>query len=163
MAKTSPKNKLEEDILHNVLRNSKAYHDFFIEETFTAGIVLVGTEVKSLRAKKVNFLDAFCILDDHEEVFIKNMHISEYNHSGNYFNHEPNRLRKLLLKKREIRKIRKKLQEKGYTLIPLQVYFNLKNKVKIHLGLAKGKKLYDKRDDQKAKDAKREMERKEHF
>lgn len=158
MAKTK-KSTIADEVLHNILTNRKAHHEYFIEETYIAGIALLGTEVKSLRAGKVNFLDAFCILDEREEVYIKNLHIAEYSHSSNYFNHEPNRLRKLLLQKKEIRKMRKMLQEKGYTLIPLQLFFNQKNKVKLHIGIAKGKKLYDKRDDEKEKDARREMDR----
>ncbi len=151
------KNTLKEQVLHNILTNRKAYHEYFIEDEYVAGVVLTGTEVKSLRDGKVNFMDAFCF-EENGEIFVKNIHISEYSH-GTYLNHEPNRLRKLLLKKKEIRKIRKKLDEKGFTLIPLQLFFSKKNLVKLHIGLAKGKKLYDKREDSKAKDAKREMER----
>lgn len=161
--KKTTKNTLADEILHNILSNRKAYHEYFIEQTYIAGIALRGTEVKSLRAGKVNFLDAFCILDDRNEVYIKNLHIAEYSHSSNYFNHEPNRLRKLLLQKKEILKMRKLLQEKGYTLIPLQLFFNQKNKVKLHIGIAKGKKLYDKREDEKEKDARREMDRREKY
>jgi SsrA-binding protein len=151
------KNPIADEILENILSNKKAYHEYHIEDTFLAGVVLRGTEVKSLRAGKVNFLDAFCLVDK-GEVFLKNLHISEYSH-GTYNNHEPNRLRKLLLSKREIRKIEKHLEEKGYTLIPLQLFFNKKNLVKVYIGLGKGKKLYDKREDSKEKDAKREIER----
>lgn len=151
------KNSIKDEVLHNILTNRKAYHEFFIEEEYLAGIVLTGTEVKSLRDGKVNFMDAFCF-EENGEVFVKNIHISEYA-QGTYLNHEPNRIRKLLLKKREIRKIQKKLDEKGFTLVPLQLFFSKKNLVKVHIGLAKGKKLYDKRDDSKAKDAKREIER----
>lgn len=161
--KKTTKNTLADEVLHNILTNRKAHHEYFIEDTYIAGIALRGTEVKSLRAGKVNFLDAFCILDDRDEVYIKNLHISEYSHSSNYFNHEPNRLRKLLLQKKEIKKMRKLLQEKGYTLIPLQLFFNQKNKVKLHIGIAKGKKLYDKREDEKEKDARREMDRREKY
>ncbi len=151
------KNSFKEQVLHNILTNRKAFHEFFIEDEFVAGIVLTGTEVKSLRDGKVNFMDAFCF-EEQGEIFVKNIYISEYTH-GTYLNHEPNRLRKLLLKKKEIRKIRKKLDEKGFTLVPLQLFFSHKNLVKVHIGLAKGKKLFDKRDDAKAKDAKREMDR----
>jgi SsrA-binding protein len=153
------KSSINDQILHNILTNKKAYFEFSIEETFVAGIVLQGTEVKSLRNGKCSFLDTFCVVEK-GEVFIRNFHINEYS-QGTYNNHTPNRARKLLLEKREIRKMKKKLEEKGYTLVALQVFFNHSNLVKVHIGLGKGKKLYDKRDDAKEKDAKREVDR--HF
>lgn len=156
------KSPINNEVRENIITNRKAYHDYHIEDKFTAGIVLTGTEVKSLREKKVNFLDAYCYLSDKNEVLLKNMHIKEYSH-GTYNNHEPNRVRKLLMQKKEIRKIRRQLQEKGFTLIPLQVFFNPKNLVKVIIGLAKGKKLYDKREDSKEKDAKREMDRRDKY
>lgn len=155
------KNPIEDQILKNILTNRKAFHEYHIEDRFVAGISLKGTEVKALREGRVNFLDTFCLLDK-GEVYVKNMHISEYS-LGTYANHVPNRLRKLLLQKKEIRKIERQLAEKGYTLVPLQLFFNQKNLVKLYIGLAKGKKLFDKREDAKAKDAKREMERRENY
>lgn len=156
------KSPINNEVRENIITNRKAYHDYHIEDKFIAGIVLTGTEVKSLREKKVNFLDAYCYLSEGNEVHLKNMHIKEYSH-GTYNNHEPNRVRKLLMQKKEIRKIRRQLQEKGFTLIPLQLFFNPKNLVKIQIGLAKGKKLYDKREDSKEKDAKREMDRRDKY
>ncbi|MFN0202186.1 MAG: SsrA-binding protein SmpB [Bacteroidia bacterium] len=149
---------IDEEVLHNIITNRKARFEYHLEEGFIAGIVLTGTEVKSLRAGKANFLDTYCMLEN-DEMFIRNLHINEYT-LGTYNNHIPNRVRKLLLQKKEIRKIRKKLEEKGFTLVPLQLFFNQKNLVKVHLALAKGKKLYDKREDVKERDAKREIARK---
>lgn len=120
-------------------------------------MVLQGTEVKSIRSGKVSFNDSYCLLH-HGEIWIKSLHIAEYSH-GNLNNHDPVRDRKLLLQKKEIRKIEAKLKEKGYTLIPLRMYFNDKNLVKIEIGLAKGKKLHDKRESIKQKDVEREMKR----
>ncbi|MHB9095516.1 MAG: SsrA-binding protein SmpB [Eubacteriales bacterium] len=136
--------------------NRKARHDFHIEETYEAGIVLAGTEVKSLRAGQVNLKDSFARVDN-GEVFLFNAHISPYD-QGNRFNHEPRRTRKLLMNKYEIRKLIGRVQEKGLTLVPLKMYFK-NGRAKVQLALAKGKKLYDKRDDMAARDAKREMER----
>ncbi|WNJ19176.1 SsrA-binding protein SmpB [Pontibacter sp. G13] len=140
-----------------VISNRKARHEYHIEDTFTAGLVLTGTEVKSLRAGNASLQEAYCYVEK-GEAFIKNMNISEYD-KGSYNNHEPARLRKLLMKKREIEKIRKGLEQKGYTLVPLKIYFNDRNLAKLDLGLAKGKKVHDKRDDLKAKDTKREIDR----
>ena len=120
-------------------------------------MVLLGTEVKSIRAGRVSFNDSYCLLHK-GEIFIKSLHIAEYSH-GNLNNHDPVRDRKLLLQKREIRKIESKLKEKGYTLVPLRIFFNERNKVKIEIGLAKGKKLHDKRDTLRKKDMDREMKR----
>jgi len=139
------------------LKNRSAYHEYFIDAKYEAGMVLLGTEVKSIRAGKVSFNDSYCLLHD-GEIWIKSLHIAEYSH-GNLNNHDPVRDRKLLLTKKEIRKIEGKLKEKGYTLIPLRIYFNEKNLVKIDIGLAKGKKLHDKRDSIKQKDVEREMKR----
>ncbi len=139
-----------------ITENRKARHDFHIEETFEAGIVLAGTEVKSLRAGKANLKDSFARVDN-GEIFLFNAHISPYE-QGNRFNHDPLRTRKLLMHAHEIRKLIGKVQEKGLTLVPLKMYFK-NGKAKILLALAKGKKLYDKRDDMAARDAKREMER----
>ncbi|MGN0435989.1 MAG: SsrA-binding protein SmpB [Wujia sp.] len=139
-----------------IANNKKAYHDYFIEDTYEAGIALVGTEVKSLRMGKCSVKEAFIRIEN-EEVFIYQMHISPYE-KGNIFNKDPLRTRKLLLHKYEINKLIGKQKEKGYTLVPLQVYFK-DSLVKIEVGLARGKKLYDKREDIAKKDAKREAER----
>lgn len=120
-------------------------------------MVLTGTEVKSLRAGKASFNDSYCLIT-RGEVFIRSLHIAEYSH-GTVNNHDPLRERKLLLQKREIRKIEAKLKEKGYTLVPLRIFFNEENRVKIEIGLARGKKLHDKRDTIKKRDADREMKR----
>ncbi|KUK10074.1 MAG: SsrA-binding protein [Clostridia bacterium 41_269] len=135
--------------------NKKARHDYFIEETYETGIALTGTEVKSIRAGKVNLRDSYAEVKN-GEVFVHNMHISPYE-AGNQFNHEPKRTRKLLLHKYEIRRLIGKTQERGYTLVPLKLYFNEKGKVKLEIGLAKGKKLYDKRKEIAKRDAEREM------
>ena len=135
--------------------NKKARHGYFIEETYETGIALTGTEVKSIRAGKVNLRDSYAEVKN-GEVFVHNMHISPYE-AGNQFNHEPKRSRKLLLHKYEIRRLIGKTQERGYTLVPLKIYFNEKGKVKLEIGLAKGKKLYDKRREIAKRDAEREM------
>src|SRR5690606_31560752 len=124
---------------------------------FEAGMVLLGTEVKSIRAGKVSFNDSYCLLHQ-GEMWLKSLHIAEYSH-GNINNHEPSRDRKLLLTKREIRKIESKLKEKGFTLVPLRIFLNERHKLKVEIGLAKGKKLHDKRDTLRKKDAEREMKR----
>lgn len=139
-----------------VANNKKAYHDFFIEETYEAGIALHGTEVKSLRMGKCSIKESFIRIEN-DEVFIYGMHISPYE-KGNIFNKDPLRIKKLLMHKYEIRKLRARIQEKGYTLVPLKVYFH-QSLVKVEIGLAKGKKLYDKRDDIAKKDQQREAER----
>jgi SsrA-binding protein len=139
-----------------IANNKKAYHDFFIEEKYECGIALHGTEVKSLRMGKCSIKEAFIRIEN-GEVFIYGMHISPYE-KGNIFNKDPLRVKKLLMHKQEINKLLGKIKEKGYTLVPLQVYFS-NGKAKVEIGLAKGKKLYDKRDDIAKKDAKREAER----
>ncbi|MCZ0702022.1 SsrA-binding protein [Natronobacillus azotifigens] len=137
-------------------QNRKASHDFFIEETYEAGLVLKGTEIKSIRNGRVNMKDSFARVE-RGEVFLHNMHISPYE-QGNQFNHEPTRTRKLLLHRKEINKLIGETQQAGYSLVPLKMY--LKNGVaKILIGLGKGKKKYDKRDDLKQKQAKRDIER----
>jgi len=138
-------------------KNRSAYHEYFIDAKYEAGMVLLGTEVKSIRAGKVSFNDSYCLLHK-GEIWVKSLHIAEYSH-GNLNNHDPVRDRKLLLQKREIKKIESKLKEKGYTLIPLRVYFNEKNLVKIDIGLGRGKKLHDKRETIRQKDVEREMKR----
>ena len=139
-----------------IANNKKAYHDYFIEETYEAGIALHGTEVKSLRMGKCSIKESFVRIEN-EEVYIYGMHISPYE-KGNIFNRDPLREKKLLLHKSEIRKMKGKIAEKGYTLVPLKVYFN-RSLVKVEIGLAKGKKLYDKRQDIAKKDQRREAER----
>ena len=136
--------------------NRKARHDYFIHETYEAGIALTGTEVKSLRQGKVNLKDSFCRIENGEALLL-GMHISPYE-KGNIFNKDPLRVRKLLLHKSEINKLIGKTKEKGMAIVPLKVYFS-KSLVKVEIGLAKGKKLYDKRDDIAKKDQKREAER----
>jgi SsrA-binding protein len=139
------------------IKNRSAYYEYFIDAKYEAGIVLLGTEVKSLRAGKASFNDSFCVVH-HGEVWIKSLHIAEYSH-GTANNHDPIRDRKLLLQKREIKKIEAKLKEKGYTLIPLRLFLNDKNLVKVEIGLGKGKKLHDKRETIRQKDVEREMKR----
>ena len=139
-----------------IANNKKAYHDYFIEETYEAGIALHGTEVKSLRMGKCSIKESFVRIEN-EEVYIYGMHISPYE-KGNIFNRDPLRVKKLLLHKSEIRKMKGKIAEKGYTLVPLKVYFN-RSLVKVEIGLAKGKKLYDKRQDIAKKDQRREAEK----
>jgi SsrA-binding protein len=137
-----------------ICNNKKAYHDYFIEEKYEAGMVLTGTEVKSLRMGKANLNDSFALVKS-GEAFLNNLHISPYDF-GNRENHDPDRMRKLLLHKKEIVKLFSKVREQGYSLVPLRLYFK-NGKVKVEMGLAKGKKLYDKREDLKQKDQKREM------
>jgi SsrA-binding protein len=141
----------------NITVNRKARHEYSIIQTFETGIVLVGTEVKSLRQGQANLVDSYAKLKD-SEVWLVNLHISEYS-QGNINNHEPKRDRKLLLNKSEIRKLIGKTKEKGLTLIPLRLYFK-KGKVKLELALAKGKKVYDKRKDIAKRDFERDQERK---
>lgn len=138
------------------LKNRQAYHEYFIDAKYEAGMVLLGTEVKSLRAGRASFNDSYCQIH-RGEVWLKSLHIAEYSH-GTINNHDPIRDRKLLLEKREIKKIEAKLKEKGYTLVPLRIYFK-ERLAKIEIGLAKGKKLHDKRESIKQKDVEREMKR----
>jgi len=139
-----------------VCQNRKAYHDYSIEETVEAGIQLLGTEVKSLRGGKANLKDSY-ILIKNSEVFLFNCHISPYTH-GNIMNHDPLRTRKLLLHSKEIERLRGKMQQKGYTLIPLKIYFK-GHYAKVEAGLAKGKKQYEKRETIKEREAKRAIEK----
>lgn len=139
-----------------IAKNSKAYHDYFVEEKYEAGVSLVGTEVKSIRQGNVNLKDSFCIVKDGEMV-LHGVHISPYE-QGNIFNKDPRRPRKLLMHKREILKLHFLAKTDGYALVPLAVYFK-NSHVKVEIGLCKGKKLYDKRDVAAAKDAKREIDR----
>lgn len=139
------------------LRNRQAYHEYFIDAKYEAGMVLLGTEVKSLRSGRASFNDSYCLIHK-GEIWVKSLHIAQYSH-GTVNNHDPLRDRKLLLEKREIKKIEAKLKEKGYTLIPLRIFFNDKNLAKMEIGLAKGKKFHDKRESIKQKDVEREMKR----
>ena len=139
-----------------IANNKKAYHDFFIDETYECGIALHGTEVKSMRLGKCSIKEAFVRIED-GEVFVYGMHVSPYE-KGNIFNKDPLRVKKLLLHKYEINKLLGKIKEKGYTLVPLQVYFK-DGKVKVEIGLARGKKLYDKREAIAKKDQRREAEK----
>lgn len=139
-----------------VANNKKAYHDYFIEEKYEAGLVLCGTEVKSLRQGKCSIKEAFIRIEN-GEVYIYGMHISPYE-KGNIFNKDPLRVKKILLHKMQIKKLIGNSAEKGYTIVPLQVYFS-NGRAKIEIGLAKGKKLYDKRQDIAKKDQRREAEK----
>lgn len=139
-----------------ISQNRKAYHDYHIEETVESGIALLGTEVKSLREGRANLKDSYVILKS-GEAFLLNCHISPYSH-GNIMNHEPIRTRKLLMHRKEIDRLRGKVEGKGYTLIPLKLYFK-DSFVKVEIGLARGKKLFEKRDTIKEREAKREIEK----
>jgi SsrA-binding protein len=139
-----------------VATNRKAFHDYFVEETLEAGLVLQGTEVKSLRLGLATLTDSYAIVKN-DELFLLNANISPYPH-GNIMNHEPLRTRKLLLHREEIRKLINKMTQKGFTLIPLKIYF-VRGKAKVLIGLAKGKKSFDKRETIKAKESKREIDR----
>lgn len=137
-----------------ICNNKKAYHDYFIEEKFEAGMVLKGTEVKSLRMGKANLNDSFALIKN-GEAYLHNLHILAYDF-GNRENHDPDRMRKLLLHKKEIVKLFSRIREQGYSVVPLRLYFKA-GLVKVELGMAKGKKLYDKRDDMKKKDMHRDV------
>ena len=139
------------------ISNRSAYHEFFIEDKYDAGLVLTGTEVKSLRAGRASFNDSYCYFHK-GELWIKSLHIAEYSH-GTANNHDPIRERKLLLQKKELRKMETKMKEKGYTIVPLKIFFNEKGLAKMEIGLGKGKKLYDKRESIKQRDTDREMKR----
>ncbi|MFV0399992.1 MAG: SsrA-binding protein SmpB [Oscillospiraceae bacterium] len=138
-----------------IAQNKKARHDYFVEDSYEAGIELVGTEVKSLRKGSCNLRDSWCDIKN-GEIFVKQMHISPYEH-GNIFNRDPMRVRKLLMHRREIARLADLMAQQGYALIPLSVYFK-DSKVKVQVGLCKGKKLYDKRADMAKKDAQRNIE-----
>jgi SsrA-binding protein len=139
------------------IRNRSAFHEFFIEDKYDAGMVLTGTEVKSLRDGRASFNDSYCFFHK-GELWIKSLHIAEYSH-GTINNHDPLRERKLLLQKRELKKMETKMKEKGFTIVPLRIYFNEKGFAKLEIGLGKGKKLHDKRETIKSRDVEREMKR----
>lgn len=140
-----------------IIKNRKALFEYSLLDTFDAGIQLLGSEIKSIRAGKANLQEAYCFFVG-EELFIKGMHIAEYSHGG-YANHDPVRHRKLLLKRTELHKIKNKLKEKGLTVIPVKLYINKRGFAKLEIAVAKGKKLFDKRQSIKNKDAKRELDR----
>lgn len=141
-----------------VSQNKKAYHDYFIEDTYEAGIELKGTEIKSIRKGSANLKDSYIRIKN-GEAFLEGMHIAPYE-QGNIFNHDPLRTRKLLLHKKQINKLYREVKESGLTLIPTKLYFGDKSsKIKVEVAVARGKKLYDKRQDLKAKDAKRDIEK----
>ena len=139
------------------IRNRSAYHEYFIEDKLDAGMVLMGTEVKSIREGKVSFVDSFCFFQK-GELWVRNLHIAEYRF-GTTNNHIAVHDRKLLLNKKELRKLEGKLKDKGYTIVPLRIFFNEKGLAKMEIGLGKGKKLHDKRDTIKQRDAEREMKK----
>lgn len=139
------------------IKNRSAYYEYSIEDKWDAGMVLTGTEVKSLRDGKASFTDAYCFFQQ-GELWLKNLHIAEYTY-GTYANHLPVRDRKLLLHKRELRKIENRLKDKGYTIVPLRIFFNESGKAKMQIGLARGKKLHDKRASIREKEMQREVKR----
>ena len=144
--------------MHINIKNRKATFEYEILSKFIAGISLLGTEIKSIRNNKANISDAYCIFNNNE-LYVKNLHISEYPNSG-YVNHEPKRDKKLLLNKQELQKLHTKVKAKGNSIVPLRLFINEKNKAKIEIALAKGKKIYDKRESIREKDLKRELYRK---
>jgi SsrA-binding protein len=142
------------------IKNRRASFEYILLDEFEAGIVLTGTEIKSLRNGHANINDAFCTFKG-DELFVLNMHINEYSY-GTYNNHDPKHDRKLLLNRRELKKMLDKVKEKGFTIVPINLFINEKGKAKLNIALAKGKHAYDKRESLKEKDIKREMQRKEH-
>src|SRR5690606_13454695 len=140
------------------IKNKRATYEYTIEDSLTAGIVLTGSEIKSIRLSKVSFNDAYCLFTKQGELWIKSLHIAEYVNAG-YAGHDPMRERKLLLNKRELHRWQQKIKEKGYTIIPLNIFINEKGLAKIEIGLGKGKKLHDKRATIKSRDAEREIKR----
>lgn len=146
----------DKDANRSIAQNKKAFHEYFVEESYEAGIELTGTEVKSLRQGKANIKEAWCAVENNE-LFIKGMHISPYDH-GNVFNVNPLRVRKLLLHKKEIAHLYSSVKQAGYSIVPLSLYFK-GSLVKVQIGLCKGKKLYDKREDAAKRDAKRAIDR----
>ena len=145
-------------IIHLEITNRKATHDYFFEGTYIAGMVMSGTEIKSLRAGKASFNDSYCVFHK-GELFVKSLHISEYNF-GTHYNHEPLQERKLLLNKRELRKLEDKTKEKGYSIIPLRIFLAESGYFKMEIGLGKGKKHYDKRESIKEREQGRDIKRK---
>jgi SsrA-binding protein len=144
--------------LSPTIENRRARHEYYFVQEYEAGIVLTGTEVKSVREGKVNMGDSFCYITSKGEMYVKNMHISEYKF-GTYNNHNPLSIRKLLLNKQELKKIGQKTKEKGFTIVPVKLYFTERGFIKLHIALAQGKKSYDKRDSMKERDSKRDLDR----
>jgi SsrA-binding protein len=140
-----------------VIKNKRAYFEFEILDTYTAGIMLTGTEIKSVREGKVNLGDGFCFFKK-DDLFVRNLHITEYSH-GAYANHDPLRQRKLLLTKRELRKIQAKVKERGFTIVPVSMFISERGFAKLEIALARGKKTHDKRESIKARDSKKELDR----
>ncbi|MFT4018628.1 SsrA-binding protein [Terrimonas sp.] len=140
------------------IKNRSAFFEYYIEDKYVAGLVLTGTEVKSIREGKASFNDSYCYFHK-GELWIKSLHISEYSH-GTYNNHDPLRERKLLLSRKELNKLEGKIKEKGFTIVPLALFFTEKGLVKLEIGLGKGKKTHDKRETIKARDSEREIKRK---
>ena len=140
------------------ISNRKAYFEYNIETKYIAGIVLSGTEIKSLRLGKASFNDSYCLFFK-GELFVKSLHISEY-HFGTIYNHQPMQERKLLLHKKELRKMENKIKEKGYTIVPLKIFINEKGFAKMEIGLGKGKKIFDKRETIKSRESERDLKRK---
>lgn len=147
--------------LMKIFKNRKASHNFFFVEEMEVGIVLKGSEIKSIRAGKINFKDSYAIIEN-DEIWLLNLHISSYE-KANYFDHEPERKRKLLLNKRQIKKLKTKVEERGFTLVPKELYINENGLAKLTLAVAKGKKLFDKRDTLQKKDEMRDLQRKQKF
>ena len=147
---------MEKKSIKSIAKNKKAWHDYFVDETYEAGLELFGTEVKSIRAGQVNLKDSWCDIKN-GELFVNGMHISPYE-KGNIFNRDPLRVRRLLMHKREILKLQSLVQQQGIALVPLELYFS-DSRVKLSVGLCRGKKLYDKREDMAKRDAKRDIER----
>lgn len=155
---SSPNKNTQQSVKLTILAsNRKALHEYFVEQRFSAGVVLAGTEVKSVKKSKLNMSDAYCIFKS-GELWLRNMHISEYSH-GSINNHESKRERKLLLKKRELRKLEAKVKERGYSIVPLEVLLTDRQLIKIEIALVKGKHAYDKRDSIKERDVQRAMDR----
>ncbi len=140
-----------------VASNRRAYHEYFVEQKYTAGVVLASTEVKSIRGGKINLSDAYCLFKG-DELWLRNVHIAEY-YNGGMHNHETKRERKLLLQRRELRKLQSKVKERGFAIVPLEVLLTDRNLIKIEIALVKGKKSYDKRESIKERDVKRAMDR----
>lgn len=144
--------------MKSIIKNKKAYFEYQILEKLTAGIQLQGSEVKSIKASKVSIAEAYCFLKD-GELFVKGMHVTEHKEGGKHYNHVPLRDRKLLLKRKEINKLIANTQQKGLTIVPLEIFVSSKGYIKLEIGLARGKNLYDKRNSIKEKDLKREAEK----
>ncbi|MGD1980186.1 MAG: SsrA-binding protein SmpB [Flavobacteriaceae bacterium] len=140
------------------IKNKRARFEYEIIDTYEAGIVLAGTEIKSIRLSKANISNSFCEFNENSELFVVNMQVDEYSH-GNHYNHQPKAVRKLLLQKRELKKLHKEVAQKGIAIIPLRLYLNDKGLAKLQIALAKGKKLYDKRETIKDRDNKRALDR----